>query len=99
MPTKNVVDIAKDTLLAIKNSNMVLEINTAGYRKPIGEPYPSYELIKEAYKLGIPITFGSDAHEPTQVGLFSDEIVKMAKEIGYKECAYFKQKNINFVSF
>ena len=99
MPTKNVVDIAKDTLLAIKNSNMVLEINTAGYRKPIGEPYPSYELIKEAYKLGIPITFGSDAHEPTQVGLFSDEIVKMAKDIGYKECAYFKQKNINFVSF
>jgi len=99
MPTKNIVDIAKDALLAIKDSDMVLEINTAGYRKPIGEPYPSYELLKEAYKLGIPITFGSDAHEPTQVGLFSDEIVKMAKEIGYKECAYFKQKNINFVSF
>jgi len=98
MPKKNVVDIAKNALLAIKESNMVIELNVAGYRKPIGEAYPSFELLKEAYKLNIPITFGSDAHKSEQVGLFDDKIVKFAKDIGYKECVFFKKRKINFIN-
>ena len=75
---------------------MVLEINMAGFRKPIKESYPSIPLLKKAYELKIPITFGSDAHTPKQVGLFSNEIVKIAKEIGYTQCCYFKnRKKIN----
>ena len=99
MPTKNILDIAKDTLLAIKKADMVLEINMAGFRKPIGEPYPSLELLKEAYNLEIPITFGSDAHKPEQVGLYSKEIVTMAKEIGYKQCVIFTNRQKEFIDF
>lgn len=99
MPTKEISEIAKDALLAIKKADMVLEINMAGYRKPIAEPYPSLSLLKQAYEFGIPITFASDAHKPEQVSLYSDEIVKMAKSVGYTQCAVFKKRKREFINF
>ena len=71
---------------------MSLEINGAGHRKPIAEAYPSRELLELAFELKIPITFGNDAHSPEQVGLFSSEIHSLAKEVGYTECCYYKEK-------
>jgi len=97
MPTKDILKIATNALYAIKDNNMVLEINVAGFRKPVKEPYPSYELLKEAYKLDIPITLSSDAHKPEQVGLFNDKIMNMIQKIGYKECAYFINKERKFI--
>ena len=99
MPQKDILSIAKDALLAIKKADMVLEINSAGYRKPIGEAYPSMSLLKEAYKLDIPITFGSDAHKPSQVGYCSNEVEKMAKDAGYTQCAVFHNRKRKFINF
>jgi len=99
MPKKDILDIAKDTLLAIKKADMVLEINMAGYRKPINEPYPSFELLKEAYKMNIPITFASDAHKPEQVGLYAKDITEMARRVGYKECVTFQNRQKEFIGF
>ncbi len=97
LPTKNIVDIASDTLHAIKTSGMVLEINGAGYRKPIAEAYPSKELLHYAYELGIDITLSSDAHTPQQVGLYGDQIVALAKSIGYTKCCYFEKKEKKYI--
>jgi len=99
MPKKNILDIAKNALLAIKKSDMVLEINMAGIRKPVAEAYPSLELLQEAYKLEIPITFASDAHAPEQVSLYAKEIVKIAREVGYSECASFKNRKREMLKF
>lgn len=97
MPTKEIAKVAKNALVAIKESDMVLEINVAGYRKPVAEAYPSLELLTQAYSLGIPITLSSDAHKPEQVGLHSDAVIKMAKDVGYKECAYFVNRERKFL--
>lgn len=99
MPQKNILEIAKKALIAIKEADMVLEINMAGYRKPIKEAYPSYELLQEAFKLGIPITFSSDAHAPEQVSLFAKEIIELAKDIGYTQCATFKNRSRKMINF
>lgn len=99
LPKQNIVDIAHDALIAIKKSNMTLELNVAGYRKPIGEAYPSEALLKEAFKLGIPITFASDAHTPQQVSLYSNEIMNLAKSVGYQKCAFFRKRKQYFVEF
>jgi len=98
MPKKTISSIVKDSLLAIKEADMVLEINMAGFRKPIGEPYPSIELLQEAFKLEIPVTFGSDAHKPQQVGLFANEITTIAKDIGYKQCVIFSNRKKIFIN-
>ncbi|SFV53653.1 Histidinol-phosphatase [hydrothermal vent metagenome] len=97
MPTKDIIEIANDALLAIKEANMTIEINGAGYRKPIGEAYPSKLLLSRAYELGIDITFGSDAHAPQQVGLYSDEVINLAKSVGYTQCVVYKNRQKEFV--
>ncbi len=99
MPKKDINKIAKNALLAIKEADMSIEINVAGFRKPIGEAYPSLSLLKEAKKLDIPITFASDAHKPEQVGLFSDETIAMAKNAGYNECVIYRRRKKEFIKF
>ncbi|MEY3089685.1 MAG: hypothetical protein RL113_1, partial [Pseudomonadota bacterium] len=99
LPKKDVRILAKDALLAIKKSDMVLEINTSGVRKPIGELYPSRELLEEAYALDIPITFASDAHAVEQVGFSYDLAVALAKDIGYTKAATFKDRDRKLVKF
>jgi len=99
MPKGDISKMAHKALLAIKDAHMVLELNVAGFRKDVQESYPSSSLLKDAYALGIPITFASDAHKPEQVGLFHEEIVALAKSIGYHECIYFKKKQPMRVAF
>ncbi len=99
LPNKDILSIAKNALLAIKKADMVLEINMAGLRKPVHEPYPSLDILKEAYKLGIPITFGSDAHKPEQVSLYAKEVTEMAKSVGYTKCAIFRNRKREIIEF
>jgi histidinol-phosphatase (PHP family) len=99
MPNKDVLPMAKKALFAIQNTGMVLELNVSGYRKDVAEAYPSKELLEEAYLLGIPITFSSDAHKPEQVALYNDEIIALAKSVGYTECVYFKKRKMFTIEF
>ena len=99
MPQKDVRLLAGEALEAIKKSNMVLEINTAGLRKPVEEIYPSELLLAEAYSLDIPITFGSDAHAVDQVGFAYDEAVALAKRVGYTKAVTFEQRDRELVIF
>ena len=92
LPKKDIRILANDALKQIKKSGMVLEINPAGLRKPIGETYPSKQLLELAYEMNIDITFGSDAHEIEQVGFKYDEVVSLAKEIGYTKCITFDNR-------
>ncbi len=99
MPTKELKLLAHEALKAIKKSNMVLEINTAGLRKPVKEIYPSRLLLEEAYSLDIPITFGSDAHAVDQVGFAYDEAAALAKVVGYTKVVTFEQRDRELVTF
>jgi len=49
-------------LAAIRDANMVIEINSAGLDKPCAEPYPSLSLLQRACTLGIPVMVSADAH-------------------------------------
>lgn len=99
MPNKNILEMAHNALLAIKDSDMVLELNMAGYRKPVQEAYPSFELLSEAFKLQIPITFSSDAHAPEQVSLYETNLIQLARDVGYTQCATFKERQRIMINF
>jgi len=99
LPRQDVRILAKDALKAIKKSNMVLELNAAGLRKPIGEIYPSKALLEEAFSLDIPITFASDAHSIEQVGFGYEEAVTLAKEVGYTKAVTFQARDRELVIF
>jgi len=99
MPTKDIRLIATPALKSIKKANMVLELNTAGLRKPCKEIYPSPSLLELAYELDIPITFSSDAHAIGQVGFKYNEAVKLAKNIGYSQAVTFEQREKEMITF
>lgn len=75
---------AARALRAIAAAGSALELNTAGWRKPVGEAYPSPGLLAEAAELGIPLTFGSDAHNPLDVGSDFVRAVGLARACGYR---------------
>ena len=99
LPKKDIRIIAKEALREIKKSNMVLEINPAGLRKPISETYPSRQLLEEAYSLGIEITFGSDAHSVEHIGFGYEHSINLAKEIGFNKCMTFENRDRELVDF
>ncbi len=99
MPKQDIRVLAKNVLGAIKKSNMVLEVNTSGLRKPIGEMYPSRDLLEEAYSLDIPITFSSDAHAVEQIGAGYDLATTLAKDIGYTQVVTFQGRDKQLITF
>jgi histidinol-phosphatase (PHP family) len=99
MPKTDTRLLAKDALQAIKKSNMVLELNTAGLRKPIAEIYPSRALLEAAYELGIPITFSSDAHAVEQIGAGYALATTLAKDVGYTKAVTFQDRDKQLITF
>ena len=98
-PKTDVRLLAKDAIKAIKKADMVVELSTAGYRKPCKEAYPSDALLELIAEADIPITFASDAHHPKQVGFKSDEIEQKAKSFGYTQCATFSHRERMLINF
>ena len=72
---------------------IALEINTAGLRKKVHELYPSLELLKAAKSCGMPLTFGSDAHSPGDVGADFDRAIELAKAASYRSILVFEKRS------
>lgn len=99
MPKKDIRLLARNAIKSIKESNMVVEINAAGFRKPVHEQYPSRELLEMIYETGIEITFASDAHKPEQVGQNSEKIIALAKDIGFRKIVFFEKREKTTMAF
>lgn len=63
-----------DVLKCVKTQSMAVEINTSGLRKEINETYPNLNMLPFLDEYEIPITFGSDAHKPEQVGFQFEKV-------------------------
>jgi histidinol-phosphatase (PHP family) len=98
-PTRDGTALYAKFLDAAKKSGCAIELNTAGLRKDCKEIYPSREILKLAFQKGVPITFGSDAHAPGEVGMNFAEAIQLAREVGYKECCRFAKRKSERVKF
>lgn len=59
---------AEKALESARAAGSILDLNTAGWRKGLGEPYPAPWLVHRAREIGIPFCFGDDSHRRTEVG-------------------------------
>jgi histidinol-phosphatase (PHP family) len=82
----------KDFIRAAKDHRVAIELNTAGLRKDCREIYPSPTILQMAAQAQVPITFGSDAHAPEEVGLNLAEAVQLARGAGYTSWVRFTQR-------
>lgn len=64
-------EIIERILKKAVQSNMVLEINSSGYRQDLNEPYPNFAILEMYRDIGGKrIVLGSDAHKVNQMGAF-----------------------------
>jgi len=81
------VSAVEDEALAVMAAHGVaIEVNTTGTLEPAGLMHPAPDLLARACRLGIPVVFGSDAHEVDQVGWQFDAAVTLARQAGYRTC-------------
>ena len=98
-PPRDARPLYEKFLNAANKSGCAIELNTAGLRKDCREIYPSREILELAFQKGVPITFGSDAHAPGEVGMNFAEAVQLAREVGYKKCCRFARRERDSVLF
>jgi histidinol-phosphatase (PHP family) len=98
-PTRDCRPLFEKFLNAAVKSGCAIELNTAGLRKDCREIYPSRQILELAFQKGVPITFGSDAHSPEEVGMNFAEAVQLARSVGYKECRRFERRKFRPVKF
>ncbi|SFM24700.1 histidinol-phosphatase (PHP family) [Paenibacillus sp. 1_12] len=91
-PEQSVVHLENQALDAVRASGMAIELNASGLRMPVKEMFPSRRMLEYCYEQGIPLTIGSDAHQPERLTQYLDQAVDLLKEIGFTELATFRQR-------
>lgn len=98
-PQQDATPLIARFLDAARRSGVAMELNTAGLRKDCKEIYPSAPILQMAHDYGVPITFGSDAHAPGDVGMNFAEAIALARSVGYTQSCRFTHKQRELAKF
>lgn len=74
---------------AIAETQTAVEFSTAGWRKPIGEQYPSQAFAEMCIDAGAVFALSSDAHVPEQIGFEYERALVTLRDWGIEEIAVF----------
>jgi len=96
-PRKSLRETFEPALKLLNKTGTVVELNTNGWYKPVGELYPEPKLISLCFEYNIPITLSSDAHQADQVGRDVHKALEIARKCGYKKIAVFSKKKVNYI--
>ena len=81
----------------IADSDVAIEVSTAGLRKPVSEIYPSRTFLELCLEAGRPVALSSDAHRPEQLGHEYERAVEWLQEIGVAEIAVLERRSRRMV--
>lgn len=76
----------------IAESDVAIEVSTAGLRKPAGEIYPAPAFLEMCLEAGRPVALSSDAHSADQLGHRYDEALELLRSLGVAEVAVFESR-------
>lgn len=91
-PTQDCTALYVGFLDAVAKTGCAIELNTAGLRKDCREIYPARSVLELAFQRQVPITFGSDAHAPGEVGADFSLALELARSVGYRQSVVFEQR-------
>jgi histidinol-phosphatase (PHP family) len=74
---------------AIADTDIAVEVSTAGLRKPVGEIYPARALAEMCVEAGADFALSSDAHAPDQVGFGYEEALRFLDDLGVERICVF----------
>ncbi|ADM68066.1 Histidinol-phosphatase [Paenibacillus polymyxa E681] len=90
-------ELERSALSAVARSGRAMELNASGLSKPCAEMFPSRRMLEEAFSLGIPLTVGSDAHDPAKLSEHLEKARALLYEVGYRELAVFQHRERSLV--
>ncbi|MDP8943916.1 MAG: histidinol-phosphatase [Actinomycetota bacterium] len=76
----------------IAESDVAIEVSTAGLRKPVGEIYPAPAFLEMCLEAGRPVALSSDAHVPADLGYGYDQALELLESLGVGEIAVFERR-------
>ena len=76
----------------IAESQIAIEVSTAGLRKPVGELYPAPAFLEMCVEAGCPIALSSDAHTPDQLGSGYETALELLEGLGVGELCVFERR-------
>jgi len=91
-PRSRMDTIVRRIAAKLARTGTAVEINTAGLRKPVGEIYPSADIVEILFQENVPVTLGSDSHSPGDVGAGYDEAIELIKKSGYRKISGFVKR-------
>lgn len=97
--TASMGDEIQLALDSIAKAGMAVEINTAGWSKPVGEAYPSPSLLRECKSRDIPILISADAHNSRRIAWEYPRAVNLALEAGYEGTVRYQGRERFFATF
>ncbi len=74
----------------IAESDVAVEVSTAGLRKPVAEIYPAPALLEMCLDAGRPVALSSDAHRPDDLGYEYERALGLLGDLGVGELAVFE---------
>jgi histidinol-phosphatase (PHP family) len=75
---------------AISDSDIAVEVSTAGLRKPVDEIYPARALAEMCVEVGADFALSSDAHAPDQVGFGYDRALEFLSDLAVERICVFQ---------
>lgn len=72
-------------LAAVADAGLVVELNTAGFGRPHGEPYPGRWVLERCQAHNIRVTVNADAHLPARIAREFDQAAALLRSVGYRE--------------
>ncbi|WP_068784450.1 histidinol-phosphatase HisJ [Paenibacillus phocaensis] len=84
------IRLEQRALSAVKEAGIAMELNASGLSKPCAEMFPSERILRAAIEMGIPLTVGSDAHDPLKLSEHLDQARTLLYNLGVRELATFE---------
>ena len=97
-PQPDVQPLINETLDAVAEAGMVVELNTNGWHCPCAEPYPGAAILAECRARDIPVTLSADAHRPVHLARDFAAAAELLRAAGYTEVARFAGRRVSFES-
>lgn len=93
------INLVRSALEKIRDNDLVMEVSSAGLRKPCQEVYPGPKIMQLAAELGLKICISSDAHTKGQIAYAFEKLEEYAKGFGFSEYYYVEKHQKHALKF
>ncbi len=93
-PARSMEEEHREVARLLSEKGMAIELNTAGIRRGTGSVYPERSFLAACVAERVPVTLGSDAHAPADVGRDYAEAFRMLADLGVTEVATYEKRRL-----